>query len=462
MEWVASRQPTTGVLAVRGRLDASSADAFEAALSGQLEQARTDGIATLVLDFAAVDYISSAGLRALMLGARRARSAGVGLRVAGMQSLVAEIFRISRFDTFIAAHASLAEALAAAALPANASASAPATTVPGAAPRATAHAPGPDGIRVRFWGTRGSLPTPMPLASLRDKLAAALVAGAGQSLDTLEKAHAFVSTLPFEIGGTHGGNSPCVELSSSGDRVVLLDMGSGARLAGADALRRLDGRPGEFHVFMSHLHWDHIMGFPFFAPAYIPGQRIRIHGCHPQLEEAFRRQQAEPSFPVPFSRMGADISFDVLEPERDYDIAGYQVRASLQLHGGDSYGYRFTRDGKTVVYSTDAEHKPEQAEDARRFVALFRDADLVVFDAMYSLADSVSIREDWGHSSNVAGVELCQKAGARRLALFHHEPVNDDAAISRLLQEARRLEQLTRAGAPLDIVAAYDGLELDA
>jgi anti-anti-sigma factor len=455
MDWVASQQSSARVLAVRGRLDAAGADALEAALSAQLAQAGADGVAHLVLEFAAVDYISSAGLRVLMLGARQARAAGIALAIAAMQPLVSEIFRISRFDTFIPVHASVADALSAGAIAA----------APQAAPGAVRVAAGTtshSGIRVRFWGTRGSLPTSMSLSTLHSKIANALVAGAGRGLDTLEKAHAFVETLPFDVGGTHGGNSPCLELLSGDERIVLLDMGSGARLAGADALRRLAGRPGEFHVFMSHLHWDHIMGFPFFTPAYIPGQRIHVYGCHADLEHAFRRQQAEPSFPVDLSRMAADISFERLEPERDYDIAGYRVRATLQLHGGDSYGYRFTRDGKTVVYSTDAEHKPEQVEDVRRFVALFRDADLVVFDAMYSLADSVSIREDWGHSSNVAGVELCQKAGARRLVLFHHEPVNDDAAITRLLQEARRLEQLTRAGAPLDIVAAYDGLELDA
>jgi ribonuclease BN (tRNA processing enzyme) len=92
---------------------------------------------------------------------------------------------------------------------------------------------------------------------------------------------------------------------------------------------------------------------------------------------------------------------------------------------------------------------------------LFRDADLVIFDAMYSMADSVSIREDWGHSSNVIGVELCQQAEVKRLVLFHHEPVNDDAAIDRLCHEAQRLEEITRPGERLEIVAAYDGLEIE-
>ena len=444
IEW---RRGSTAILAATGRLDVGTADSFRDAL---LSRISPDGDRRLVLDFSGVQYISSAGLRALMIASRRARTAGVSLAIAAMQPIVAEIFQISRFDTLIACHATVEQALA---------------ETPGRAAqvRAAAQESTDDGkgISVRFWGTRGSLPAPLGLEQLRDKLAAALVAGASLNLDSPEKARSFVDGLPFHIGGTYGGNSSCVELGATGDDIVLLDMGSGARLAGHHALRRLGGRPGHFHVFMSHLHWDHIMGFPFFVPAYVPGQHIHIYGCHDQLQLAFRRQQAEPSFPVDFSCMGANIEFVALEPERTYDIAGYKVMARLQLHEGDSYGYRFERDGKVVVYSTDAEHKPEHAEDVRGFVELFRDADLVIFDAMYSLADSVSIREDWGHSSNVVGVELCQQAGVKRLALFHHEPVNDDAAIDRLCHEAQRLEEITRTGARLDILAAYDGLELD-
>ena len=239
-------------------------------------------------------------------------------------------------------------------------------------------------------------------------------------------------------------------------------MGSGVRELGLDTMKRCAGgdRPREWHFFLSHLHWDHIMGFPFFAPAYMPGQTVRIYGCHANIEQAFRRQQDEPSFPVGFERLGANIEFVVLEPGRAVEVAGYWVTPRLQLHGGDSYAYRFERAGRTLVYSTDAEHKPDNEVDLRNFVELFRDADLVIFDAMYSLAESVSVREDWGHSSNVVGVELCQRANVKRLALFHHEPVNDDAAIDRLCQDAQRLEEITRKGARLDVLAAYDGLEL--
>src|SRR5262249_6346000 len=141
-----------------------------------------------------------------------------------------------------------------------------------------------------------------------------------------------------------------------------------------------------FHVFMSHMHWDHIQGFPFFMPAYLPGNRVRVYGCHAELEAAFRRQNAAPSFPVDFERIGAAIEFVHLDPDRRYEIAGLGVRAVRQHHGGDSYGYRFERDGKSVVYSTDSEHKQDDPAAVRAFVEFFRDADLVIFDAMYSLA----------------------------------------------------------------------------
>jgi len=212
---------------------------------------------------------------------------------------------------------------------------------------------------------------------------------------------------------------------------------------------------------MSHVHWDHIMGFPFFAPAYVRGNRIRIYGGHDMLEDAFRRQQAKPSFPVDFAVLGADIEFIRLEPGIAYDIAGMTVKLKLQRHAGDSYGYRFTSNGRTIVYSTDSEHKLGDPIEANSFVEFFRDADVVVFDAMYSLADAISVKADWGHSSNIVGVELCQMAGVHHLCLFHHEPANSDEAIERVLAETRRFEEISRTAKPLQVTAAYDGMEID-
>ena len=129
-----------------------------------------------------------------------------------------------------------------------------------------------------------------------------------------------------------------------------------------------------------------------------------------------------------------------------------------QRHSGDSYGYRFEKNGKCVVYSTDSEHRTEQDGESEAFAQFFSNADLVIFDAMYSLAEAASVKEDWGHSSNIIGVELCQMARARRLCLFHHEPSYTDVQLEDVLRQTRRLEEITRDGATLEVFSAYDGL----
>jgi len=321
-------------------------------------------------------------------------------------------------------------------------------------------------MRVRFWGTRGSIPVSLTAADIRDKVARALLAASGRRFESYDEAQAFVvRALPGALGHTYGGHSSCVELDLGEEEYFVCDMGSGARAFGAHVLARQGGRPATVHVFMSHMHWDHIMGFPFFGPAYVPKYKLYIYGCHDELEHAFRLQQQPPCFPVPFDALRADIQFVKLEPGRAHSVRGLRVTPQVQRHSGDSYGFRFEKDAKSVVYTTDSEHKLEQRSEAELFAAFFRDADLVIFDAMYSLADAISIRADWGHSSNVVGVELCQMARAKHLVLFHHEPANSDAAIDGLLRDARRLEELTRDDfSPprrLEISAAHDGLEIE-
>lgn len=316
--------------------------------------------------------------------------------------------------------------------------------------------------RIRFWGTRGSLPVALTAAKMREKLIVALRGASGRVFTSDAEVDAYLDGLRFPVSGTYGGHTSCVEIETGGPEYVVCDLGSGVRPFGQAAIARHGaGSPQTYHIFMSHLHWDHIMGLPFFTPAYIPGNRIRIYGSHACLEAALRRQQDQPSFPVDFSIFRAGIEFVHLDPGTNYHIAGMSVVSKLQRHGGDSYGYRFESNGRTVIYSTDSEHKLTAPEETKGFVEFFREADVVIFDAMYSLADSVSIKADWGHSSNVVGVELCQMAGVRHLCLFHHEPASDDDAIEGALVEARRLEEITRSGTALRVTAAYDGMEIE-
>jgi len=316
--------------------------------------------------------------------------------------------------------------------------------------------------RVRFWGTRGSLPVALTAVDVRARLIAAVRSARGATLATDEAVESFVDALGFPVAGTFGGHTSCVEIDGGSAAYILCDLGSGARPFGQAALARHGAASAQtYHVFMSHVHWDHIMGLPFFMPAYLPGNRLRIYGGHHELEAALRRQMEPPSFPVPFSCFGADIEFVHLEPGVSHEVDGMTVTTLRQRHGGDSYGYRFEKNGRTVVYSTDSEHTLGEPEETSRFVEFFRNADLVVFDGMYSLADAISVKADWGHSSNIVGVELCQLARAAHLCLFHHEPAYDDATIARVLDETRRLEEITRGDHALRVSAAYDGLEIE-
>ena len=316
--------------------------------------------------------------------------------------------------------------------------------------------------RIRFWGSRGSLPVALTAAAVRKKLVTALRGASGRTFATERDLDDYVRGLEWHIAGTYGGHSSCVELETGDPHYILCDLGSGVRPFGQSVLARHGvASPQTYHIFMSHVHWDHIMGFPFFTPAYMPGNRIHIYGGHAVLEEALRRQQAPPFFPVDFSALRADIEFIRLYPGTRYSLAGMDVTLKRQQHSGDSYGYRFEANGRTVVYSTDSEHRLDDPQEIDNFVEFFRGADVVIFDAMYSLAEAISVKADWGHSSNIVGVDLCQRAAARHLCMFHHEPASNDETINRVLADTRRYEEITRTGTPLTVTSAYDGMEID-
>jgi phosphoribosyl 1,2-cyclic phosphodiesterase len=316
---------------------------------------------------------------------------------------------------------------------------------------------------VRFWGTRGSLPVAQRSDAILNKLGRALMAANGRRFASEAEARAFTQAeLDFATRATYGGATSCVEVEGADAAFLVCDMGSGLREFGIDAFRRCAaGHARSYHFFMSHMHWDHIMGFPFFGPAFDPGATIVVHSGHADAEEALRRQQEEISFPVPFAWLKAKFQFVVHQPGETFDADGVAVTIISQHHSHESFGYRFERDGRSVVYSTDSEHKLDDMGDEKAFERFFSGADLVVMDTMYSLGDTVSLKEDWGHSSNVVAVDLCHAATAKTLALFHHEPTYSDEDISRMWEETIRYEELVREGRPpLKVICAYDGLEV--
>ena len=314
---------------------------------------------------------------------------------------------------------------------------------------------------IHFWGTRGSLPASATTRQIREKIFRAIRASRSHDLTTDEKIRAFIDReLPFAVRGSYGGNTSCVEIGG-GEGFILCDAGTGIRDFGHAFMRsEKGGSPAVFHLFLSHLHWDHIQGFPFFLPAFLPDQEIHIYGGHAAMEKAFVNQQDAPSFPVPFHALGANIRFHTLDPEQPHEIAGFTVQMLLQNHPGGSYGYSFSREGRKIVYSTDMEHGEEARNEDYPFLDFFRDADLLIFDAQYSLADANGPKETWGHSSNLLGVELAVRAWVKRLCLFHSEPTLDDEALDRFLAETRDYLRIHFAESPLVIDLAYDGLEI--
>lgn len=319
-------------------------------------------------------------------------------------------------------------------------------------------------LRVHFWGTRGSVPSGGGVDVLREKLVRALRLADGRRFASDAEAVAFVrEAVPFSVGGAYGVNTSCVSVAAPGAAPLLLDAGTGLREAG---IARVAAGHKEQHLLLSHLHWDHIQGFPFYAPLFDPEFHLVVHSCHPQAEAVLRAQMASPVFPVPFEKLAAKITVQVHARQSTFDAGGFSVFASKQCHPDDSFGYRVERAGKVVVYSTDAGWPDFDPCADCKCPVLFSNADLLIYDAMLSEEEAVVAKASWGHSSNLAAVRLGVLGGVKALALTHHDPARSDAAVERSLQEALAFaaaEKRAQAAPPEvleKIFAAYDGLEV--
>jgi phosphoribosyl 1,2-cyclic phosphodiesterase len=313
-------------------------------------------------------------------------------------------------------------------------------------------------MKVRFWGIRGSIPTPISPIIIEEKIRQALRGAVGVDLSSEEAIKRYIQRLPVEVRHTVGGNTACVEVRA-GHQLLILDAGSGLRLLGYQLLKTEFG-PGQgvADLLISHTHWDHIQGLPFFGPGFIAGNRLTFHSPHAHLEEAFVRQQSEMYFPVPLSFLSADINFRHIPARSWTEIGNVRVYPLLMSHPGENFGYRIEHEGASMVYATDAEYKHMDRQSTQDYVDFFQDADLLIFDAQYSLNDALD-KVDWGHSSPVMGAELAHRAGVRRLALFHHDPLSDDQTIYAGLKQAEAY--LAKRGSHCQVVVASEGLEIE-
>jgi len=313
-------------------------------------------------------------------------------------------------------------------------------------------------MEVRFWGTRGSIPASLTAESVWEKVRHALEIAREKKIDVDTDIEAFMEEgLPFWAKATYGTNTPCIEIRD-GERFLLCDAGTGLRDFGNEYMRAYGAdSPGDFHIFLTHFHWDHIQGFPFFVPAYVKGARITFYGCHEDLKKALTLQQEPLFFPVRLKDVPAEVRFICLDPDERYEVEGFEVLAKELNHPGLSYGYRFERGGRTVVYSTDAEYKFDTDEEESPFIRFFDRADLLIFDAQYPFLDAVTVKEHWGHSNSFQGVELAVKARVKHLCLFHNEPSTSDKDLDKLLMETEKLVPLVTESSRLKVSIAWDG-----
>ncbi|MCG8548784.1 MAG: MBL fold metallo-hydrolase [Desulfobacterales bacterium] len=322
-------------------------------------------------------------------------------------------------------------------------------------------------MNIKFWGSRGSIPISLSWRDIEHKLAKALQMAGSHNLSSEKEISRFIKGLPFSIRGTFGSNTSCVQVQGEDKKqIIICDSGTGIRDLGtylAASMNRDGAQNFVIHIFISHLHWDHINGFPFFIPAFMEGCTINFYGYHDQLEESIIFQQNATNFPVPLSAMGADITFKVLELDQTYEIGGFSVKGIKQSHPGDAFGFRFEQKNKAFVYSTDSEHYDDVDGQDYPFVKFFNNADLVVFDAQYKFAETLTCKKDWGHSSSMIGVELALRSGVKRLCLFHNDPASSDESLEQHAMDAQKYAR--RCPYPeakdLEIFTAYDGLEIN-
>ena len=282
-------------------------------------------------------------------------------------------------------------------------------------------------MRIRFFGTRGSIATPGP-ATIR-----------------------------------YGGNTSCVEVRSAGNTLILLDCGTGGRMLG-QALMASGERPLRGHILISHTHWDHIQGIPFFAPMSVTGSEWDIYaprGLAESVREAIAGQMQYMYFPITMEQRGATVRYHELV-EGAFDIGDVRVRTQYLNHPALTLGYRLETGGVSLVYACDHEPHSRQLATAtaeitgqdRRHAEFLAGADLVIHDAQYT-AEEYPTKTGWGHSTVEYAISVAETAGVKKLALTHHDPLRDDDTLDNLVK--RQQAELNRRSSPLTIFAAAEG-----
>lgn len=267
------------------------------------------------------------------------------------------------------------------------------------------------GVHLKLWGVRGSTPTPQP--------------------------------ENFQ----YGGNTSCVEIQTATGERIIFDAGSGIRGLGRCMVREAGDEPIDASIFLTHFHWDHIQGIPFFTPIYNPKNHVTFFSASDRpLQDVLEGQMSKPYFPIDFSQVAARRDFDSIEKGAEVHTKGAIIRPFPLCHPQGCYGYRVESGKAVIVYATDHEHGNPVFDNTLREYA--EDADILICDAQYT-PEEYETHRGWGHSTFRNACLVARDAGARQLLLFHHDPDHNDATVSQIEQRAREEFENT--------VAAWEG-----
>lgn len=256
-------------------------------------------------------------------------------------------------------------------------------------------------MELKFWGVRGSIPTPSP------------------------------DNLGF------GGNTTCLEVRLNSGAVVVIDGGTGARLLGLDLLKKAAGQSLDIDILMTHFHWDHIQGIPFFAPLYSPANHVRFHTTKPteEVRNILEGQMTHPYFPVAFELLAAKRDFQSLAGQKSEKLGELTVHPFPMNHPQGATGYRLEADGSVIVHCCDHEHGVASIDRGIREFAT--GADILVYDAQFTPTE-YETKKGWGHSTWLEGIAVAKDAGVKHLVLSHHDPMHTDEFLRGVLTEARQ------------------------
>lgn len=316
-------------------------------------------------------------------------------------------------------------------------------------------------MKIRFWGVRGSLPTPITGEIVEQKIRKALTLAKPGDVTSEESIDAFIKSLPFSVRSTYGGNSTCIEvITETGDRIII-DAGSGLRFLGREMMKtEFSKGKGVGYMFLTHTHWDHIQGIPFFLPFFIKGNRFNIFSPFDDMKERLNYQQVPTHFPVTLDFMPAEKKYYFLEHEEEFVLNNTKIINKRMPHPGGAYGYRIEENGKSFVYTTDCEFNIEHIDLIDTYKDFFLNSDVSVFDTQYTFEESID-KMDYGHSSASIAIDIAEKFNVKRLILFHHDPDYGDEKLDNVLANARTYLSFKRNIDGLKVDIAYEGLEID-